>query len=237
MTTFDRPAVLRNAQKLLRVGKLNQAIEQYVQVLRECPDDLETAATLGNLYVRAGSPDHAVDHFLRIADGLRSRGLLSQAAVAYQRMLAIADDNEHAWLQLADIACDQQQFTEARTYLTAVEEQRRARGDRHGAAEILIRLAALDPHDVNARLIGARARQETGDVKGALADLQSAARICSRRVGTPMPPRCSRKRRCSHPTTAADSIPSSMPTCSPAISRRRARPRVRPRIGRDSPRR
>ena len=80
--------------------------------------------------------------------------------LSYQRILAIADDNEHAWLQLAEMACDQQQFTEARHALTAVEEQRRARGDRHGAAEILIRLAALDPHDVNARLIGrARARR------------------------------------------------------------------------------
>ncbi len=175
MTTFDRAAVLRSAQKLLRVGKLDLAIEQYVHVLHECPDDLETATMLGNLYVRAGTPDRAVDHFVRIADGLRKQGLLSQAAAVYQRILAIADDNEHAWLQLAEIAIDQQQFTEARMYLTAVEEQRRARGDRHGAAQILIRLAALDPHDVNARLIGARARQEIGDVKGALADLQSAA--------------------------------------------------------------
>jgi tetratricopeptide (TPR) repeat protein len=173
--TSDRTAVLRNAQKLLRIGKLNPAIKLYEQVVREAPDDLQTAALLGNLYVRAGSPDNAVNLFLGIADGLRSRGLHGQAAVAYQRVLAVAEDNEQALLQLADIASAQNQHVEARTYLTRVEERRRARGDRKGAAEILIQIAELDPQDFDARLAGARARQETGDVKGAVADFQHVA--------------------------------------------------------------
>ena len=52
--TLDRTAVLRNAQKLLRIGKLEPAIKLYEQVVREAPDELRTAAMLGNLYVRAG---------------------------------------------------------------------------------------------------------------------------------------------------------------------------------------
>ena len=54
--TLDRKAVLRNAQKQLRIGKIGPAIKLYEQVVRETPDDLQTAALLGNLYVRAGSP-------------------------------------------------------------------------------------------------------------------------------------------------------------------------------------
>ena len=52
--TSDRTAVLRNAQKLLRIGKLAPAIKLYEQVVREAPDDLQTAALLGNLYVTGG---------------------------------------------------------------------------------------------------------------------------------------------------------------------------------------
>jgi len=100
--TLDRTAILRNAQKLLRIGKLGPAIKLYEQVVRETPDDLQTAAKLGNLYVRAGSPEKAMNLFLGIADGLRIRGLHSQASVAYQRVLAVADDNEQALLQLAE---------------------------------------------------------------------------------------------------------------------------------------
>jgi tetratricopeptide (TPR) repeat protein len=173
--TLDRAAVLRNAQKLLRIGKLDPAIKLYEQVVRDSPDDLQTAALLGNLYVRAGSPERAVDLFLGIADGLRTRGQDAQAAVAYQRVLAVEEDNEQALLQLAEIASSQNQTDEARTYLTRVEERRRGRGDKRGAAEILIQLAELDPQDFDARLAGARARHEMGDTKGAVADLQRAA--------------------------------------------------------------
>ena len=173
--TLDRKATLRNAQKQLRIGKLGPAIKLYEQVVRDAPEDLQTAASLGNLYVRAGSPEKAVNLFLGIAEGLRSRGLHSQAAVAYQRVLAVADDNEQALVQLAEIASSQNQTVEARTYLTRVEERRRGRGDRKGAAEILIQIAELDPHNFDARLAAARARQETGDSKGAVADFKKTA--------------------------------------------------------------
>jgi tetratricopeptide (TPR) repeat protein len=173
--TPDRAAVLRNAQKLLRIGKLGPAIQLYEQVVRETPDDLQTAAMLGNLYVRAGSPEKAVKLFLDFAHGLHGRGLHAQAAVAYQRVLAVAEDNEEALLQLADIAASQNQHGDARTYLTRVEDRRRARGDRKGAAQILIQIAELDPQNFDARLAGARARHETGDTKGAIAEFQRAA--------------------------------------------------------------
>src|SRR5262245_30516485 len=173
--TVDRTVVLRNAQKLLRIGKLDRAIELYEQVVREAPDDLQTAASLANLYVRANSPEKAVNLFLGFAEGLRSRGLHGQAAVAYQRVLAIADDNEQALMQLAEIASSQNQTVEARAYLTRVEERRRGRSDHKGAAEILIRIAELNPHDFDARLAAARARQETGDNKGAVADFKRTA--------------------------------------------------------------
>ena len=175
MMTFDREAALRKAEKLLRVGKLEQATAQYEQVVRECPEDVATAALLGNLYLRAGTPDRALEHFTQIADGLRTRGLLAQAAVAYRRVLAVANDDENALLNLAEIAASQQNVSDARTHLTAVHEQRRARGDLQGAAEIVIKLASLDPNDFTARLAGACARQELGDVEGAITDLQRAA--------------------------------------------------------------
>jgi tetratricopeptide (TPR) repeat protein len=175
MTKFDRTVVLRNAQKQLRIGKLDPAIELYEQVVRECPDDLQTAALLGNLYVRANSPERAIKLFLGIAEGFKTKGLSAQAAFAYHRVLAVEADNEQALLQLAEIALSQSQIDEARTYLKRTEERRRARGDQRGAAEILIRLAGLDPQDFDMRLAGARARKELGDIDGAVADFQNVA--------------------------------------------------------------
>ena len=51
---FDREGTLRKAEKLLRQGKLDQAIAEYRAVIEDQPSDWNTANTLGDLYVRAG---------------------------------------------------------------------------------------------------------------------------------------------------------------------------------------
>jgi tetratricopeptide (TPR) repeat protein len=116
---FDGPARLRAAEKLLRVGKLEPAIEIYREIVRECPDDLDTPLTLAGLYLRTGAIDQAINH------------------------------------------------------LTGLAERRHRQNDRRGAAEIYIRIATLDPDNLAARLIAARARQEIGDTAGAIADLKA----------------------------------------------------------------
>ena len=56
---IDRAATLRNAEKLLRQGKLDPAIAEYLRIVEDQPGDWNTANTLGDLYVRAGQTDRA----------------------------------------------------------------------------------------------------------------------------------------------------------------------------------
>ena len=172
---IDRPAILRNAEKLLRQGKLESAIAEYLRVVEDQPQDWNTANILGDLYMRAGQSDKAVEQFARIADGLLRDGFLPKAAALYKKILKIRPDDGHALLQAGEIAATQGVLVDARTYLNAVAERRLARGDRHGAAEIRVRLGSLDPADFDARRIAARARIEIGDGPGALRDLKAIA--------------------------------------------------------------
>ncbi len=172
---LDRTATLRSAEKLLRQGKLVQAIAEYLRVVEEQPRDWNTANVLGDLYVRAGQTDKAVEQFTRIADSLNEEGFLPKAGALYKKVLKIKPDHEHALIQGAEIASSQGLLADARSYLNTVAEKRRSRGDQRGAAQIRIRLGSLDPADYEARANGARARAEIGDSKGALADLKSLA--------------------------------------------------------------
>lgn len=172
---IDRVATLRNAEKLLRQGKLDQAIGEYVRIVDDQPRDWNTANTLGDLYLRAGRIDEAVEQFTRIADGLSRDGFLPKAAALYKKVLKAKPNDEHALLQAAEIAASQGLLVDARAYLNAVCDARRRRGDVAGLATAMIRLAVLDPHDHNARLAGARARVEIGDVAGAVSDLKQLA--------------------------------------------------------------
>ncbi|HVB37433.1 MAG TPA: tetratricopeptide repeat protein, partial [Vicinamibacterales bacterium] len=159
----DRDTALRKAEKLLRQGRLDQAIEEYVRIVEEHPHDLTSANALGDLCVRAGQVEQAVAQYARIAGYLAREGFLSKAAALYKKILKIRPLDEPTLLQAADIAARQGLLADARSYLTAVIDRRTARGDARGAAEIRVRLGGIDPGDVEASLAAARARAELGE--------------------------------------------------------------------------
>jgi len=172
---IDRAQSLRNAEKLLRQGKLEQAIAEYLRAVEQQPGDWNTANVLGDLYIRAGQTGNALEQFTRIADSLTRDGFLPKASALYKKILKIRPDDEHALLQSGDIAARQGLLADARAYLNAVRERQRGRGDVAGMAAITIRLASLDPNDHMARMAGARARVELGDIPGAMRDLKAMA--------------------------------------------------------------
>lgn len=173
--SFDRAATLRSAEKLLRQGKLDQAIGEYLRVVEDAPRDWNTANILGDLFVRAGKADKAIEQFVAAADSLSDEGTLAKAAALYRKILKLRPEHEHALLQCAEISATQGVLVDARTYLKAVAERRQARGDQRGVAQVTIRLASLDPNDFAARRAGARARLDVKDLTGAVRDLREIA--------------------------------------------------------------
>ena len=172
---FDRDGTLRKAEKLLRQGKLDLAIVEYRTVVDEQPTDWNTTNLLGDLYVRAGQVEKAVAQYTKIADHLSTEGFFSKAAALYKKILKIKPDEERALWEISGIAVKQGLMAEARSSLLMLAQQRRGRGDRRGEAEVRVRLGDLDGADLDARLVGARARVELGDARTAIERLKSGA--------------------------------------------------------------
>jgi tetratricopeptide (TPR) repeat protein len=172
---FDRAATLRQAEKLLRHGKLDAAIAAYASVLEQQPTDWNTANTLGDLYVRVGQSERAAEQFSRSADRLIAEGFLAKAGAVYKKVLKLKPDDEHALMQAGELAARQGLYVDARAHLTAVADRRAARGDAAGAGDIRIRLETLDPNDYERRQAAARLRAERGDIAGAVRDLREIA--------------------------------------------------------------
>ena len=175
MASFDRNGTIRNAEKLLRGGKVEAAIAEYLRVLADQPTDWSTANTLGDLYARSGQIDKAVERFVEIADTLNAEGQKVKAAAVYKKIIKLKPDHEHALTQAADLVAGQGLFADARAYLTTVIEKRRAAGDQRGAAQARIVLGGIDPSDFAARIEGARARLDIDDPGGAVRDLGAIA--------------------------------------------------------------
>jgi tetratricopeptide (TPR) repeat protein len=175
LASFDRNGTIRNAEKLLRSGKLEAAIAEYLRVLADQPTDWSTANTLGDLYTRAGQIDKAIERFVEIADTLRAEGQRSKAAAVYKKIIKLKPDHEHALMEAADFVASQGLFADARAYLNTVIDKRRAAGDQRGAAQARIVLGGIDPSDFPARIEGAKARLDVDDVAGAVRDICAIA--------------------------------------------------------------
>lgn len=160
---LDRDSTLKKAEKLLRQGRLDAAIAEYARVVDEYPHDWASANTLGDLYVRAGQLERAAAQYARIAEHFAREGFLPKAAALYKKILKFRPDDEASQLQLAEVAARQGLLADAKAQLAAVAERRRARGDHAGAGEILVRIGALDPADIDARRAAARVLAECGD--------------------------------------------------------------------------
>ncbi|HTM04800.1 MAG TPA: tetratricopeptide repeat protein [Vicinamibacterales bacterium] len=177
---IDRELALKTAERLLRQGKLDGAIGQYVRLVEEQPRDWNSINALGDLYARAGNADSAVAQYVRIADYLFDEGFLPKAAALYKKALKVQSDHDHTLLRLSDIATKQGLLADSKLYLRQLAQQRRARGDERGAVECLVRLAGIDDEDADAKMSGARAAQGIGDTAQAVVLLEDAAAVFER---------------------------------------------------------
>ena len=172
---FDRAATLRNAEKLIRQGKVDAAIAEFVRIVEDQPHDWAAKNTLGDLYMRGGHTDKAIEQFIEIANNLNDEGATAKAGALYKKILKLKPDHEHSLLQLSEILGSQKLYADARAHLNALIELRKSRGDARGALMARVRLGSLDPEDYDGRLAAAGARIEMGDVGGALGDFKEIA--------------------------------------------------------------
>jgi tetratricopeptide (TPR) repeat protein len=172
---IDREAALKKAEKLLRAGKLEAAIAEYVKLAEEFPKDWTIVNALGDLYARAGQPDNAAAQFTRIADHLHDEGFMPKAAAVYKKALKIRADDEHTLQRLADLATRQGVFVDAKNYYRQMAERRRKKDDQQGADEMIVRIGEVDPSDAESKIQAAGAAQRLQDLPLACAFLTEAA--------------------------------------------------------------
>ena len=172
---FDRESALRNADKALKLGKLDQAIAEYAGIVAQQPRDLSTANLLGDLYARAGQIDSAIAEYSRVGAQYLEDGFLPKASALFKKALKLRPDDETALLQLGRIAGRQGLLADARSYMNTVATQRRSRGDLWGADDVVIELAAFDSSDVDTRMQAARTQASRGQGAEAASSLRELA--------------------------------------------------------------
>src|ERR1700752_3130675 len=151
------------------------AIEEYVRLVEDKPDDWNSANALGDLYVKAGQADRAAEQFNRAADHLYGEGFYPRASAVYKKVLKVRSHDDHALWQLADIAGRNGLLLDARSHYNRLIQDRRAAGNERGAVDCVIRLGKLADANVDAKRLGAKAPVRGGATRPAARLILSVA--------------------------------------------------------------
>jgi tetratricopeptide (TPR) repeat protein len=163
----ERDKTLKRAEKLLKQGKVADAIGEYVRLVEDKPSDWNSANALGDLYLKVGQAERAAEQFTRAADHLYEEGFFPRASAVYKKVLKVRSADDHALWQLADIAGRSRLSLDARSYYGRLIQDRRAAGDEQGAVDCVIRLGLLEDANVDAKRVAAKALADRGESKQA----------------------------------------------------------------------
>lgn len=78
---------LRRAEKHIRRGQLQRAIDDYRAMVADDPDDLASLNRIGDLLVRTAELDKGIGIFLQVARRYHDDGFFAKATAIYRKVL------------------------------------------------------------------------------------------------------------------------------------------------------
>jgi tetratricopeptide (TPR) repeat protein len=144
---FNKSKALESALKYLNQGKVNQAIAEYQQILRNDPKDQATLMTVGDLFARQGDMSHALEYFERLAQVYLSDGFNSKAIAIYKKIGKLAPSEIVPLERLADLYVQQGVLSEARPLFLQIAEAHIKSNRAPKAVEVLHRLLEVEPEN------------------------------------------------------------------------------------------
>ena len=144
---FNKSKALESALKFLNQGKVNQAIAEYQQILRNDPKDQATLMTVGDLFARQGDMQHALEYFERLAQVYLTDGFNSKAIAIYKKIAKLAPQEIAPLERLADLYVQQGVLSEARPLFLQIAEAHLKANRAPKAVQVLRRLLEVEPEN------------------------------------------------------------------------------------------
>jgi tetratricopeptide (TPR) repeat protein len=143
-----RDQIVQSAEKHLSRGKLDQALKDYLDLLKSNPNDAFILNKAGDLCVRMGRPADAIGHYARIAESYSSDGFFLKAIAILKKINKIDPTRLDIYERLAVLYTKQGLTQDARSHYLTLAEQSLKKNDLRGAIEAFASVAALDPTDL-----------------------------------------------------------------------------------------
>jgi tetratricopeptide (TPR) repeat protein len=155
-----------------------KAIAMYKK-LTKIKSSLESVLRLAELYTQQGLFNDARAQYLQVAEEFLKAGELEQAVRIFQKTLEMDPDNTAMRMKLAEVYTRLGKKKEAWQIFAAAAENLRSKGMLDQTEEILNKMLKLDPANSYALLLRGRTAFDSGDLDGAIENLEKVSDLDS----------------------------------------------------------
>ncbi len=146
--TFNKAKVLEDIQKYIQKGQIDKAIEEYEKVLRIDPKDFKLRQKLGDLYLRKGKKNEAINQYLNVADIYIKDGFYLKAIAIYRQILRTDPNKYDIYEKLADLYKKHGLIGDAITQLRTLADIQEKQKNLSEAISTWEKIISYDPDNV-----------------------------------------------------------------------------------------
>jgi len=165
---LKRDRVLKDAEKLVQKGKLEQAIREYEKILRRYPNDTTIINRVGDLYGRVGQLQRSIELYEEIADHFTSDGFVTKAIAILKKIQRLDPQRLDIFERLAQLYFDQGLIVEAKREYQILADWYIKNAELEKAIEAHEKLVNLDPSNHVSSLRLADLLNRRGEIGSAL---------------------------------------------------------------------
>ncbi len=173
-------ALKEQARRHEQKEEWHKALEQYkkaIEILQEEDQpDIGLYNRVGDLFVRAGDLDAAVEHYEKAVDLYLEAFLPNNAIAVCKKIIRNVPDRHQAYLRMGQIRAEQGFIPDARTNFLTYAERMQQAGDLDEAFRALIEFCDLAPDETDTRIMVAEQMASHGRVDEAVEQLTVAYR-------------------------------------------------------------
>jgi len=188
---------LQDAEKYVLHGKVQQAIGEYLKIIKFDPNDVLILNTVGDLYLRQHNIPEANKYFTRVAESYVRNNFFLKAIAVYKKILNADPNNLEINLTMASLYAKQGLSIDAKNQFLKVAALFEKEGRTKETLELYEKIVELDPGNIAAQRKlaelhttagddkqahiywsgAARAQVKAGDIAGAMNSIQRAIKL------------------------------------------------------------
>jgi|GEM_PF-920053 len=152
MAFFNRQKFIKNAQKYVNQGKLENAIKEYEKVLQHDPNDISLLNTIGDLNLSLRRTQTAISYFKKVAQKYTDDGFYGRGLAVYRKIVRADPRNLENSEILADLFIKEGVVSEAKKMYAEIGSEYLHANNFSKAYSVFRKLGDLTQDDPNIHL-------------------------------------------------------------------------------------